>query len=1233
MDGVRERVRQALEKLTSEEELIRLFGTDALDYNVVLQDVSTRAFTERAKEPITKIQIVAKHGAFNIVHARLKTKGKLNLTDERPIIAQLFKVLPPYFLAVFSDANDELWHFVNVKLAPFEGEDAQKDVKIRRLFRRITVGPLERIGDRLRTASERLAMLQLAEEDVPALALQSRHDKAFDVEEVTEKFYEAYKIVFEALQRDLLRQTENAVWAHDYALQFLNRIMFLHFVQRKRWLGDDPEFIRAFWNAYTNSGQPVNTFFDSWLKVLFFEAFNGRYQNRALYDARFPKSIRQALAQAPHLNGGLFSENDLDETFKRRAVAISDARFRKIFEFFAGFNFTISEDTPFDQEVAVDPEMIGKVYEGLVNVKAEGGKTKDEGSKEARREAGIFYTPRTEIDLMCRLSLVDHLANRIGREHKQLLYEAIFAFDPDDIEASDGTIGSENLWKPLDEVLRDITVLDPACGSGSFLVGMLSVIDHMSKRANNALGKPERAFDRRKRIIGNALYGVDVMRWAVDVAELRLWLHLMIETEIKKEQLTLEPLLPNLSFNVRCGDSLVQQIGDLDFSLIRGGRRSAGSYLGSLPTRAKGKLTALIGEKRKFYYGDPGRSCRTEAELESAETELFRTVLSEGIKDIRRRMVSIDASITRTQSAVFGGEAKALTHADIKALNAKRQSLADEMSSIQTASAALEKETHKPFIWDIAFVEVFGGERGGFDIVIGNPPYVRQEKIADPRPIGSPNGEIKVESKRAYKGKLARSLYGAFPEYFNYNLRTGAANPSLKATNDLYVYFYFHGLSLLNPQGSFCFITSNSWLDVGYGKDLQQFLLENCAIKMIIDNEAKRSFKASDVNTIIALFGAPVPDVGAVHERPEKHERGLSDHTARFVMFKVPFETALSSIVFEEIEEAENRRVTQEFRVHTITQADLFRDGCQQLPTANRQLPTDRYTGNKWGGKYLRAPDIYWTILEKGKGKLVRLGDIATVRFGIKTGANEFFYLNDAKIAEWAIEQEFLKPVIKSPRECKRILINPKDLKYKIFMCHKTRQDLAGTAALEYIQWGESQRFHERPSCRGRRPWHDISDKLWGKLLWPMVHNDRLNVFWNPERVVVDHNLFEIIPQNEDLAWGSLSCSAQIIFRELYGRANLGQGALKTEGMDIAALACLTESRAMLQVIDRLQAARLRLSTRKIMPVHAEIDMPDRRALDDIIFDVLGLTRGERDAVYEAVIDLVEKRLKKAKSV
>src|SRR5690606_4265427 len=147
-------------------------------------------------------------------------------------------------------------------------------------------------------------------------------------------------------------------------------------------------------------------------------------------------------------------------------------------DFLERYNFTISEDTPLDQEVAVDPEMIGKVYESLVNVS-------EDGTADERSEAGIFYTPRTEIDLMCRLSLVDWLTNHLGEQHKSLRYDAVFAFTEDEKQSADANLRQYNLWPQIQHLLNTLQVLDPSCGSGSFLVGMLIVLDDLHQRIDN----------------------------------------------------------------------------------------------------------------------------------------------------------------------------------------------------------------------------------------------------------------------------------------------------------------------------------------------------------------------------------------------------------------------------------------------------------------------------------------------------------------------------------------------------------------------------------------------------------------------------------------------------------------------------------------------------------------------------------------------------------------------------
>lgn len=856
-----------------------------------------------------------------------------------------------------------------------------------------------------------------------------------------------------------------------------------------------------------------------------------------------------------------------------------------------------------------------------------------------RGDAGIFYTPRIEITLMCRLALVDCLANYVGSEYKSLLYETVFAIEPEDKAAADKRCTCAGLWDKFHTYLRELTVLDPACGSGSFLVGMLHLLDDLEERAQRHLGIREDGYTRKKRIIGETLYGVDVMDWACHVAELRLWLALVADAEFDRDDLHLrdKPLLPHFSFKVRCGDSLVQEVGSINFGHVHKSHK--------IPQGLKARITRLKDEKLKFYANDASCRYRSPQELEHEELRLFQDILDarartieEEIKERRRKLdgqtwVRLDGTIER-QPKQLGLEAVTWQK--------EIESLQTELNQVASARSVLNAAKDVPFVWDIAFVEVFEGDKSGFDIVIGNPPYVRQESIADPC---LPREAITKENKKAYKEKLARSVYQAFPKFFGFNHAKGTVARKLDAKSDLYIYFYFYGLSLLNPRGAFCFITSNSWLDVGYGKDLQEFLLRHGHVKLVLDNQVKRSFASADVNTVIALFSSP-----------DDRNQYIPDRTARFVMFKAPFEHILDPIIFEEIEEAPDTMQKKEYRVFPIKQEDLLRDGCEQeddrgtwddrpaeagLGRGTKEIVRDKkaagmliksakYIGNKWGGKYLRAPDIYWTILEKGKGKLVRLGDIAEVRFGIKTGANEFFYLDNAKIQQWGIEEEFLKPVIKSPKECKRILIDPKDLKYKIFMCHKEKKELKGTAALEYIKWGESQRFHERPSCAGRARWWDVGMRRYAPVISPCSVSEIPRTFENYS-VFADKRLYEIYPDDSIdhkailLATNGTTCS---LFLELGSRTGLGEGLLDLTVYELADCPVVISNE-----VDRIHDVLEKVGRRTFLSLRDEITLVDRLGLDAIIFDALGLSQGERDAVYEAVINLVEARLKKAESL
>ena len=610
---------------------------------------------------------------------------------------------------------------------------------------------------------------------------------------------------------------------------------------------------------------------------------------------------------------------------------------------------------------------------------------------------------------------------------------------------------------------------------------------------NEAFERNELDYGRKLYLIENCIYGVDIQPIATQIAKLRFFISLIVDQKIDetRENRGVRPL-PNLE------------------------------------TKFVAANTLLDVEK-------PEQLLLRNPEVDRKEKAL---------EEVRRRHFT--ARTPRTKDRYRQRDA------DLRA----------EISALLQSDGFPSETTEKIAGWDPydqnATADFFDPEwmfgiTEGFDVVIGNPPYVRQEKI------------------KGLKPTLKK----------HYTCYTGAA--------DLYVYFYERGLQLLSADGIHTFICSNSWLDVNYGTPLQKYLLDNTAGAVICHSEAEREFESADINTIVSLLrnGTPTPD-SQIH----------------FLTFKT----------FIGDPDLNNRRE------RTRTYTELAQAGTRE----------NKYAGDKWGGKYLRAPDIYWTILEKGKDKLVRLGDVAEVRRGFTTGANEFFYLDAEWIQEWGIASEYLKPVIKSPRECKSIRVDPNQLQFKLFMCHADKAALAGTAALEYIKWGEAQGYHQRPSCKGRARWYDLGQWGYPDMLWSDAYNVRFGCFENAGDYFADKRFFVIeFKENNSATRAYLNSTIIPLLIETEGISNLGEGVIYTNVYWLKTLPILTENR----ITKEIHQCYENIKTREILPIFDEIHQPDRRALDAIVFDALNLTQGERDGVYEAVVNLVESRLRKARSL
>ena len=876
--------------------------------------------------------------------------------------------------------------------------------------------------------------------------------EAFDVEPVTTDFFRKYKEVFE--------QALNAITGFGdsdddknakrlFTQTLFNRLMFVHFLSRKGWLSinGDKDYLRALWDDYRARAVPSPTgkapnFYRDRLRLLFFTGLNNP-DSRDLSHGASP-----LIGSVPFLNGGLFTEGDFD--VEDSPVGVPDSVIEQALkELFGKFNFTVMESTPFDIEVAVDPEMLGKVFEELVN---------------ERHDSGAYYTPRPVVAFMCRVALKGYLESK----DTGVSVDAIAGY----IENRDTGGISVDAARRIGAALDEITVVDPACGSGAFLLGMMQELVDLQTTLYNAGVDSKSLHALKLHIIERNLYGVDIDEFAVNIAMLRLWLSLAIDFDGATP-----PALPNLDFKIVRGDSLL------------GPDPSSGAYV--------------------------------------------QAGLGRDVQEVRR-LADMKATYMRES-------------------NGKRKdSIKSEINELQNRIRERLGATarHGVIDWRVEFGEVFD-ENLGFDVAIANPPYVRQEDI----------GASKTELKGLYSDAAV-------------------------ARSDLYCYFYARALQLLAHGGSHVFVCSNSWLDVGYGAKLQEYLLKNAHVRDIFESAVERQFSTADINTIISVIRKGQPDESAL---------------TRFVSLRDEFDKAVS--------DASLRREL------IRTRDALFSAGTEGT----------KYTGDKWGGKYLRAPDIYHHILDTKADRLVCLGDISTVRRGITTGANDFFYLTQDKIDEWGIEREFLRPLVFEPEDSPSLLVNTTTLPMRVFVCHDDIGSLAGTKALEYIKWGEKQQYHTRKSVSSRGRWYDLGRGFETVVAMGCRVNTTSRTLLAHGGLHFDKSFYrlQIRADAANRLCALMNSTLAQFMINLQGRTNLGGGLLEIE---------VYETKAVLlpnpDVLGEFDESLFLATDWDVLEPSAE-----RRQIDDAVFDALSLTKGERDAVYEGVTELVENRLRRARSV
>ncbi|MCS6918381.1 MAG: BREX-1 system adenine-specific DNA-methyltransferase PglX [Fimbriimonadales bacterium] len=753
----------------------------ALGYKTLREPLPAAEFdalTETAREPLQQAFLLYSDDALRIYHLRLREsrRGKL-----RRLLEALQRRYPQYEYLFTAQAQDSP-NLLFIQPRPVLKDDARITLAIRTL----EVQP----DNPTRTDIETLLALETTPADDPFTRADRLRD-AFSVEKVTDKFYQDFRRLFEAAET-LITGAPAGEPKRLFTLKLFNRLLFVRFLERKGWLRFDKrrDYLRALWEDYQANRADGDTFYNARLKPLFFSALNSP-QQRNLIAINQGGLLTELVGSAPYLNGGLFEQRDDDAN-----AHVPDAVLQPVLEdLLYRYNFTITESTPLEIEVAVDPEMLGKVFEELVT---------------GRHESGSYYTPRPVVAFMCREALKGYLQTATQETPEAL---ARFVDQRDASQLRDPE-------KVLD-ALRRVRVCDPACGSGAYLLGML----HELLELRAALFEQKRLdartlYQRKLEIIQRNLYGVDIDPFAVEIARLRLWLSLVVDdTRNPLDDPNVDVSLPNLDFKIEQGDSLIA------------------------PDPQGGQ-----------------------------QPDMFR---QQQIEEYER----LKADYMRAH----GDEQKRVLREQVKSLRAEIQQWAHPQGGVEG------------FDWRVEFAEVF--KDGGFDIIVANPPYVRQELI---------DSEVKEKLQAQYRDAAV-------------------------GRSDLYVYFYARALQLLKPGGMHVFVCSNSWLDVGFGGKLQEYLLRHAHIRAIYDSALERQFASADVNTIISVL------------QKDGYAPGRDARATRFVRLNAPFEQAVADPQYQ--------------RVITRTAAELWQAGLNEQGV---------YEGDKWGGKYLRAPDIYFTILEKG---------------------------------------------------------------------------------------------------------------------------------------------------------------------------------------------------------------------------------------------------------------------------
>ena len=514
-------------------------------------------------------------------------------------------------------------------------------------------------------------------------------------------------------------------------------------------------------------------------------------------------------------------------------------------------------------------------------------------------------------------------------------------------------------------------------------------------------------------------------------------------------------------------------------------------------------------------------------------------------------------------------------------------------------------------------------------------------------------------------------------------------NVQLTARSDIHCYFWPHATTFLKDNGYLCFLTSSQWLDVDYGFRLQEWILRNFEIIAIFESLDEPWFVGARVSTAVTIL------------RRQKDESKRMKNIVRFIQLRRPIreilahdDTTVGAITAandfrDEILGLNENNTNERFRARLVKQGDLWQQGvrlgvmvgrAKDKGSKDSSVQAGEYLGSKWG-VYLRAPDLWFRLLDESGSKLKSFGEIAEIRFGVKTGKDIFFFPIDdssfclrketeekkfkqsygvsrdlvqsgeVKLVRCGegrgeikpIESKYLEPEVHSLMEIDGFTINPDDCARMILLVGETRGQLEGTFVLDYIEWGEKLNYHTGATCAARvtreREWYDLTGHNRGVLFWPKAQQYKHAIPLNENNIQCNCNLYDVHlggKIDSVLMAGILNSTLVVLSKHQYGRPVGVEGNLKTEVIDVNLMPIPDPTQASKKSKIRVQKAFSDLKKRKAFFFLSERRLREMAYTQmgqevelEKLSDICELDMDDRRELDDAVLELIGVRSKK----